>query len=241
MTPEEVAELIKAVELPPTSAPHIETVIAAISRELAVARTVPLKQQRAERQARLKQLKVLVRALDRLVRNLEALDPNTRQRANTLLHRDIGRLLSTSAFSALLGTPVSMYFGDRDLESRTFVRRGGPGPAMEEMLVERRREMARRTAVPLLVALLRRLQDLVEAELDAERQNTGGSPGNPYRRHALRRLATLYTEVSDKAPTTTPGGPFILFCSIILPTLGLDGDGLEQAVGRELRILSDRG
>jgi hypothetical protein len=39
----------------------------------------------------------------------------------------------------------------------------------------------------------------------------------------------------DMQPKSTPGGPFVLLCELVLTAVGMDSTGVEQAAARALK------
>ena len=86
----------------------------------------------------------------------------------------------------------------------------------------------------MLAALLRELNDPLIEHLGPTAQSAGGSPGKRYRNMAITRLAIWFEDLYGERPTPTPSGRFAQFCELILVAIGLDTEGLESAIARQL-------
>lgn len=89
----------------------------------------------------------------------------------------------------------------------------------------------------MLSGLIHQLDRPLRVLLDLERRNRGGSPGKLYRNHAIQELIPAYERMFAERPTSTPGGCFVLLCELVLNGIGLETDGVEQAVQRALRYM----
>ena len=238
-SPDDLADIGRQLRLSVTAVERLGALIESIDGEIRQDAQVPLLDRQRARRTRLVALKSVSSSVGKAVAALEGSASDLV--LDRLLYRGVGSLLSTSALLELGDISVDSEFGFRDQQCRDFRARGGPAPAIEAAMRSRRQLAAQGRAAELLAALLRRMRQCVDDELEAERENRGGSPGNMYRRHAIQRLAAEFEELTGKEPTSTPAGDFVLLCELVLTSIGLDTTGLESSVSRELRLLRTLG
>lgn len=169
-------------------------------------------------------------------------------RLGRLLGPRLGMLLSDDAISALAGARaapyVSIHYGehlepddDDGPDHRISVARYNTAVRREHL--QARQRVTSAEACDVLRAFFHSMNQPLRGYLEVVRNDKGGAPGLIFRNTAIRRLAGIYETLFNKRPTTTENGPFMRFCSAILPAIGIETDGLRNAVVRELKKLRD--
>jgi hypothetical protein len=187
------------------------------------------------RQGALRCLRRMSRQLRAVCELLEGADETTDAFVRSACADVLGRLLSNTAMREVRGRPFDLGSDPSELVASARLSGEDIDRFVERESVFRRTRIARREARGLVLGLLQAIDESIGALLAIERQNRGGSPGKLYRNHAVQELAPVYRALWNEAPTSTPGGRFVLLCELVLDALGLETDGLDAAVSRLLR------
>ena len=132
---------------------------------------------------------------------------------NELTSELLGRYLSSHAFNRV--TSQSLEPSDRERDLRPSIR-DSEYAGVEQAAMHLRQSASRKHGAIALGVLLETIRDRLDRQLRLMKMNTGGNPGNVYRRYAILELAGAYREATGKHPTATATG-FIyqpLLCSI---------------------------
>ena len=89
----------------------------------------------------------------------------------------------------------------------------------------------------LVVAVIKRLAERSEAELEAERANTGGRPADRPRQIALVRLLHVHERLTGRPAPSWPSEAFRDFAAYCFAAIGMPTKGLEGAVDRVFALL----
>jgi hypothetical protein len=199
--------------------------------DLAEELRLPSADRRLRRRDRLAALDSAAKALRRLGEVVETARPAGAAALRQALGPEMGRLLSSAAYGALLGQPVSPTLSMRERESRAASLRAGPFGMLEDRAVPHRQELARRQGHLLLAALAERLAQTLEAERDAEPADPGGRPADRLRRLALVRVMRLYERLGFRVGSG-PNRDFLDFADLCLAAIGLPTTGLGDVAAR---------
>jgi hypothetical protein len=141
------------------------------------------------RRARLKQIRDIKRAIEKILEGLR--QPVAVNLLRRLLATELGFSLSTAAFEAATRVSIAGRISPRVLESRLAAGRSGPYSALEEAASEERIRLAHRAGEKVLATTLERLAYRLGSYLDLERQHKGGRPPDIYRRYTPISACTL--------------------------------------------------
>lgn len=205
-----------------------------IEIEIARARVTESDRTPAARQQRLKRLVKISGKLGQLMDLLETAPPESRRQLNGLLASLVGINFSIEAFEHI-GIAVDTSVSFRSLESREASSRGGPYRAMEIEVASARQKAGVSGADCALALVLSRVKQRIDMHVSLLRQSKGGHPLNFYRSYAIHELADAFQVHMRRRPTPTAGGKFLQLCEQVFPLLGVDTEGLDGAVERELR------
>jgi hypothetical protein len=234
MSAEDLAELGRQLELSQAALAKLRETAAEIVQQIRATEALPLAERRLRRKQRIAALNKISGAFGKVAAALDEFPHSAEPTLDQLLHADLGRLVSSTGFRVLLGMELDASFSTRDLDSRAFNSRGGPAPAIEAEMLFRRQAAARGRSKALLSRFVARVRAALTQELEAERQNRGGNPGQVYRRFVIQALESQFQALTGDVAVTTPAGRFALLCSGVLESIGSDTTGLDQAIAREL-------
>ena len=193
---------------------------------------LPDAERRARRLRKLSALENAANAWRRCADVFEVARPAEAGELRKVLGPDLGRYLSSAAYGAFLGLPVSPTLSPRDRESRAATSRAGPYPLLEEYARIQRQELASLYGHRLFAAFAKHHAERLEAELEKERLNTGGRPAARARRIALARLLDLHQRLSGRPLPSQPSEAFRDFAQSCFAAIGLPTEGLDPAVDR---------
>jgi hypothetical protein len=89
----------------------------------------------------------------------------------------------------------------------------------------------------LLGAALAFIEAPIDDWLEQDRPDPGGREPNFVRRHVIQTLAAHAEAVIGQSATATANGAFVKLCAAVMYACGLEAEGVEEAVERELRGL----
>jgi hypothetical protein len=186
------------------------------------------------RKATIQFFKRLSGALDRVATCLADNNANTDRLLRDLLAEPLSVLLDHRAFVRLIGADLEFGLDELHSDERVMNERDGPMGSVWAELASRKHDAARSQPSHLLHRLFEVLNQPIRSYLDVERQNKGGAPGQPERKHVIERLVPIFSKLTGNEPTSTPNGAFMVLCELVLNGLGFETDGLEKAVQRIL-------
>jgi hypothetical protein len=224
---------IAAVAIPQTAMRPIARHILEIELAIKQGRLSEANHTPEARRERRKLLGKMSTNLCQLATSISKTRADIRDSIDDLLAAPAGDYLSIQAFEDIgiqIDTDVSVHV----LCSREGTSRGGPYRAIEPEVAVARRLAARRGASRAIASFLSRLVQRIDLRLRLMNENKGGRPGNIYRHFAIGELADAYEQQVKNPPSTSVTGPFMKLSEQSLPLLGIELDGLEGAVEREL-------
>ena len=231
-------EIDESLRLDTTASAFLRQRVSGIVDDIARHATVQAEMaQGRNRKERLQYIKTLSSHWAKLENQLADRDHNIDAILRSQLGRRLGELLSHRAFERLIDTSPGYSVGMRFQLARVGAGDDDLYRALEAEMRQRRVNLAERAAPKLLIELVRELNRPLLRFLQMERQNKGGAPGKLYRNYAVEQLIPVSTQIYGTTPTPTPSGEFVILCEFILTAIGLDTDGLEEAVARILRRL----
>ena len=177
------------------------------------------------RAARGKHLKALSSKLKTLSELLQFGDDLYAPMTNILTDDLIGRYLSSYAF--LLIAPLEYIKPAEDYKADHIW--------YEIVTMQDRQSTARQQGTAVLGQVLGIIRERIEDQLKLMRSHKGGNPGIKYRRYAIGKLAEAYYQATGKQATAAAGNLFVRLCREAFEALGIDEDGMEAAIARELR------
>lgn len=180
-------------------------------------------------------IRTLSRQLTTLELHLADGDRNTDALIRTHLAPRLGEIVSHSGFERLIQRSPGYDLGSRFPPLRVGSRSDDIWRVLEEELQGRRVDLAHQTAPRLLKALVQDLNAPLVRFLAIERGNRGGAPSKIYRNYTVDQLADIHHSIYGSPPTATLRGAFVELCEAVVAAIGLDTEGLDEAVARILR------
>ena len=154
---------------------------------------------------------------------------------------EIGLFMSYGALEAALNREIPSRDLRSEIESLTA---GGPDFRMaqiEERLEYERRAIGLKDGPELLAYLIKKINQPIKTWFAVDRLNRGGRPTkNPARDLLLFRLAEAAPVVIGRRATTTARGRFVLLCAAVALACGLQRRGIERAVEKAIKELSEQ-
>lgn len=199
--------------------------------QAALHRGLPLLERatKAERLARVDQLKVLDKALQVSAKALNERSGSKMQTLGNILGAEIARSATEEAFR-LAGVVVAL--SSRDVE---FIRARSREPEIEVTAEAQRHRASRGLQSPVVLAeLLTRCRAIIAAQLTVERSVKGGRPSFPEREYVLTSLALSFSDIFGVTPTPTDTVTFVKLSGEVLELFGLETHGAEYAAVRIL-------
>ena len=234
-TPQTQRELAEALHLGTDASADlwscVRQLVGDIARHAAMQANQSLGRNRTER---IKHLKAVSNGLSKLETRLLDQDRNTDEILRLQLSTLLGEIISHSGFERLVGCSPGYDVGSRFPPARSSARDTGLYEALESEMLQRRINLATVWAPTVLVSLIREINQPLRRYLDLERLNKGGSPGRTYRNYAVAQLIPVHPKIFGEPPTPAPNGNFVTLCDWVLTAVGIETDGLEQAVARIL-------
>jgi hypothetical protein len=213
---------------------RVRLLVADVERHALIQAGMALGRSRAQRN---QYIKTLSSCLSRLENHLADRDRNTDEILRAQLSRLLGEIVSHRGFERLVEISPGYGVGSRFPPARIGARDDGLYEALEDEMQQRRENLARQRVPSLLSRFVHELNHPLVRFLAIERQNKGGVPGKLYRNYFIENLVPVYKEIYRMAPRPTASGEFVTLCDWVLGAIGLETDGLDQAVGRILRRL----
>lgn len=192
-------------------------------------------ERRRHRKERLAAIKAMMTALQRPRKVVEQLPPRVLTEISQLLAREIGTSFSNSAFlraDAAIGYDMS----PRHIEF-AISRYRRPDEALahefEGQAAFERRRLATRRGVDVALGVLDRLSAALQRELTREvLEAPDGRPHQRPRQLALAGLWDIYSSLTDSALPRTPPRAYLDLCATLVPVMGINPVGLDEAAER---------
>jgi hypothetical protein len=192
------------------------------------------------REGVIKYCKALEASLRETERHLTEANPLADPVLKTYYPRVLSTLLDHRAIGRYVRTDLTWGIEYLWNSSRIRIDRGEAFDAAMDELTQRKERAAEDRSRELLLGVMGDLAKPLRSYLAIERRNRGGRPKNAERDFIIDEMLAIFPQITGKAPTSSPAGPFVTLCDRVLEALGMETEGVESAVAKRLRAYWNR-